>query len=310
MSASGSRARICADVRDSGRGWPAAPWAWRHPHSFGRGRIQRGRDGCARAGRDDHLAIGPSYAVIPFDPEGEIATALGATAVLFDLLADLESPSSTGPSAGVVTAEAADLAEEMADPYDNLSGGLMHIGQILVSDWGKLQASDAKTKNDWNVDGDDQSEYLGMIQRSAGRGLTTALLASTYIVYVMDPQLVDDVDEPQSITCRALDSNSERVPTVRPFRDRSDNAASWVKRMVGFDSQGNRVLRDAGVTLEVSVEKNGIVKERSASVPQAVAGPLFSKPDKDNASLLGVDPLGLMADTRFPQKWFYCAGGN
>jgi hypothetical protein len=250
-----------------------------------------------------------AQSILEFSGQEEAAIAVGAVAGSMDVMADLSSSSGGGPDAAPVVADVTALGQELADRYTDLASSVGTVGEILVSDWGKLKQADDSSTTVWAFDQDVTDTIQQALTVSAKRELYAALLSVPYHVYVVDPGNIDNSwTQPAEIKC---------ATGSHPFGDQTTNSNSWVTRVVTLSDVGSPTTRWAGLALRgnddfsdwtsVPGDPSKTNDPAKGQYPN-ITGPLFAPIGLGDDDNLSMDPLALMADERFAQIWFYCDG--
>jgi hypothetical protein len=224
-------------------------------------------------------------------------------------MSDISANSGGGPDTEPVVADVNALGQELADRYTDLASSVGTVGEILVSDWGKLQQADDASSTVWAFDQDVSDTIEQALTVSAKRELYAALLPVSYNVFVVDPGNIDDSwTQPAEIKC---------ADGTNPFRDQTTNSSSWVTRVVTLSQVGSPTTRWAGLTLQGAEDDSGYTSvpgdptrknDPAKGQYPNITGPMFAPISVGSDDNLSMDPVALMADGRFPQIWFSCDG--
>jgi hypothetical protein len=241
--------------------------------------------------------------------EDEAAAPLGVVASGLDWMSGtIESGGEKTLTTGPVEAEAAELGTALANRLSEVRKSMRLLGEILVSDWGKLEAASEYSQNKWEFTSEAESQLIEAVKFGTEREVSTALLASTYGVYVVDPNYISsEFKTPAEIECI---ESEDFTQTISPFDDAAKSPASWISRTVAYQPGGNESINIfAGLTLPADVSEDHVTSH-ARSAPQKVTEHLFGALKKvlnpGEKQSLGQDPLAVFADPRFKQIWFSC----
>jgi hypothetical protein len=79
----------------------------------------------------------------------EVGEVFALTAHTMELARDTTDKPDGSPLIGDITTDSVDLGDELASQYFEAWAQMEHVGDILVTDWGKLQTAAAKATSDW-----------------------------------------------------------------------------------------------------------------------------------------------------------------
>jgi hypothetical protein len=248
-----------------------------------------------------------------------VGSALGALSNTFSLANDLSSNKGGSLSALPVKAKASELGEELSRRYEALDSTLDQVEDMLVSDWGKLQAAGAETSNangGWALDGETEPIAIEALGDSTSQQAASALMPLAYGEYMVAPISTGNNPEPHghpwTYSCR---NDSEFHPGLtEPLNPSYENPNSWIAfpyelegtDQIGFFSQLQpRVMAiqgDFSWENEVKEEEVRVVHEPHVLSP-AFANKLFGAPKSGG---YGIDRVAFFGDPAFPRWPLYC----
>lgn len=112
-----------------------------------------------------------------------VGLALSAAAAGFEIAGSVSDDREGNPLPGKVEAKADQLGLELADRYTTISDSLEHVHDLLVSDFGKLQAAYRAAAGDWKLNSAEIYTIQNALPISSKRWIYGALMPVAYNVY-------------------------------------------------------------------------------------------------------------------------------
>lgn len=242
-----------------------------------------------------------------------VAGSLGAISSSLLLASDLSQGQGGSLSTLPVRAEAAKLGVELALRYEQINENLSHVGDILVSDWGKLQTAAKAVNGTWAVSETAKSELSRALTVSADREAFTAMLPLAYGEYLLAPVSTEKndtpVNEPWNYRCTNSDFYSGNT---EPLSQSNGNPSSWIAfpfEVPGDNERGfsarlqPRVMAIQG-TFRTETEGSGTrVVTEPRVLPPTLGNHLFRPLE---AGGLGLDQVAFFGNPRFPRWPLFC----
>jgi hypothetical protein len=258
----------------------------------------------------ESIWVGSSLAQV--SGQEEFADASAVAASVFDLMGDISADSGGAPSNAPFSGKVADVGSALHDKLADTQKTLGRLGEIMVGDWGKLQAADAQVNDAWAWDTSDADALADTIKRTANAEIYRSLLPVYFGVYVVDVPYLNQSQNGHKPNPFELICDIDNTSADHPLGDGADNESSWITMPVGFGEQGT----DATATIDwfgltfptgSSDVSPGGVTHRAQSVPGDWTSNFFQPVSSGNDSLLGLDAVEFFADDRFDRRWFYCS---
>jgi hypothetical protein len=241
-----------------------------------------------------------------FTGEEYVEPALGVAAAGTDLL---DSVASQGPDGGIATApieaKASELGVQVAGRYAQLSASLGQIGDLFVSDWGKLQQASRNSNGAWETNTKVTNAVQKMMTRAAQASFYTALLPLAYGEYVMQSQPTELNSRPWQHPWNYRCVNSRKNGLTEPFTPTKGNPASWMLS-VKYIGDDNGTPYTAGQIRLISTQidwneaPNEAVEHEPQVLPRSVSSTLFEPLSSETG--LGLDQVRFYGNPAF-QRW-------
>jgi hypothetical protein len=241
-----------------------------------------------------------------FSGQEEVQASLGVAAAATDLLDSVASQGPDGGSADApIEAKASELGVQVANRYAQLSAGLGQLGNLFVSDWGKLQQAAANANDSWETNTKVSNAVQTMMTRAAQASFYTSLLPLAYGQYVL-PWLAGELNskpwqDPWNYRC----VNSHKNGNTEPFTPTKGNPASWMIGMRSFGDNNGATYAVHQVRL-ISTEidwlegEDGPVEHEPQVLPPSVSSTLFESLETEAG--LGLDQVRFFGNPAF-QRW-------
>ncbi len=239
-----------------------------------------------------------------FSGQEEVEVPLGVVAGAVEMADTVatQGPDGTPSTATIVTA-ADGLGEQLAARYEQLSSGMDQLGDLLVSDWGKLQQAAANANGVWETN----RKTTGLIETGLGRAAQArfyaALLPLAYGQYVIDHRATSinsrPWEHPWNYRCQSSDGPNN---FTEPFNPSEGNPASWVVSAMGFSDslELEQQVRLISTGIDWASETNGEVGHEPQVLPRGISSMLFQSPAADAG--LGQDQFRFFGDPAF-KRW-------
>jgi hypothetical protein len=124
----------------------------------------------------------------------KLAESVGVVAGAFGLVeaATPEKPEEAeGPDSALINARAGELGVALEKHFELTTDSLRHLGEIFVSDWGKLQAAGAGAGGPWSLSVKAEETMEQSLAVSTSQQLYPALLPLTYDQWVVSPYFTE-----------------------------------------------------------------------------------------------------------------------
>jgi hypothetical protein len=256
---------------------------------------------------------------------------MGALANALLLSQDLAQEANGSLSARPIVTEAGNLGQQLSTRYEQIQANLSHLGDLLVSDWGKLQSAALDANAEWALNSGVKEYLEGTLTKSAQQEAYRSLLPLAYGEYLIAPVATDYNHEPSSgpwnYTCE--NSSTFDPKGIQPFSATQSESEAW--NLFGYGATGNgqegfhsrlqaRVL---STQAELGLQEQGgnhVMIEGSPNVlPTSKLSPSLFKPfesDEVEKSVrergglekgnLQMDRIQLMGESSFPRWPLYC----
>jgi hypothetical protein len=215
---------------------------------------------------------------------------LGLIAGIFGIASEFSNTKDDQPLAGEIKNKADDLAANLAKGYDNATTGLDRLGDILVSDYGKLSVAGPNAIDAWYFNTTKNVSVAQALERSARQLFTRALFPLVYDSYTLQPSRTQhslagpynpNPTDPKTYRCASSGGAGE---ISNPF----DNGATsgWVSVLEGFDKDGKPIRRPHVLSRYVDINQYDVVSDAAdAAAPGKLTGPMFSFNNDTGAGL-------------------------
>jgi hypothetical protein len=241
-----------------------------------------------------------------FSGQEEVVASLGVAAASADLLDSVASQGPDGGSADApIEAKASELGVQVAARYAQLSASLGQLGNLFVSDWGKLQQAAAKSNDSWETNTKVSNAVQTMMTRAAQANFYTSLLPIAYGQYVVQWLASELNSKPWQDPWNYRCVNSHKNGNTEPFTPTKGNPASWMIGMRSFGDNNGATYAVHQVRL-ISTEidwvegEDGPVKHEPQVLPPSVSSTLFQPLSTETG--LGLDQVRFFGNPAF-QRW-------
>jgi hypothetical protein len=247
-----------------------------------------------------------------------VAGALGAISNAFSLANDFSTSKSGSLSSLPVKAKASELGEELSRRYEGLQSSFVQIEDILVSDWGKLQAAnaeDADAAGGWALNKESKAALTGSLTDSAAQQAAAAMMPLAYGEYLVSPVSTGNNPEPSKEPWAYQCSNNDEINPgmTEPLNPSYENPNSWIAfpfELTGNDQVGfqtrlqSRVMAIQGELEWFNEAHDG---DKVVHEPHVLSMPFADKLfEPATAGGYGIDRVGFFADPAFPRWPLYC----
>jgi hypothetical protein len=239
---------------------------------------------------------------------GPVAGPIGAISSSLMLSSDLSQGAGGSLSALPVHAEAAKLGVELATRYEEISENLSHVGDILVSDWGKLRTAAKAVNGAWAVSETGKSDLTRVLTASADREAYTSMLPLAYGEYLLAPESTGTNSTPSAEpwTYSCYDDSFEAGHT-RPLAEAEGNPGSWIAYPFELEGDAGRGfttnLQPRVLAIEADITQNEgispIIKHEPIVLPTTIGNHLFESLESGG---LGLDQVVFFANPAF-ERW-------
>jgi hypothetical protein len=270
-----------------------------------------------KAGLNTKLIIAHSFGIaaglVGLSGIGPLAAPLTATSGAFLLAGDLSQEGNGSLSALPVSEEAANLGVALAQRYEQIENSLPRIGDLLVSDWGKLETAGKDANGAWSLNSQAQQTLTTALTVGANRESFSSLLPLAYGEYLLSPletgRNQPPTGEPWNYSCL---NDSQPPGNTQPLSGAQGNPGSWIDFPYGLAGDAGNgftsLLQPRVMAIEADLEmdeeeKQPQVIHEPRVIPASIAGRLF-KPLSDGG--YGVDQVALFGDPAFARWPLYC----
>jgi hypothetical protein len=241
-----------------------------------------------------------------FSGQEEVVASLGVAAASTDLL---DSVASQGPDGGnadaPIEAKASELGVQVANRYAQLSASLGQLGNLFVSDWGKLQQASRNSNDQWKTNTKVSGAVQTMMTRAAQASFYTALLPIAYGQYVVQWLASELNSKPWQDPWNYRCVNSHKNGNTEPFTPTKGNPASWMIGMRSFgDNDGATYAVHQVRLISTGIDwlegEDGPVEHEPQVLPPSVSSTLFEPLSSETG--LGLDQVRFFGNPAF-QRW-------
>jgi hypothetical protein len=256
---------------------------------------------------------------------------IGALANALLLSQDLAQEANGSLSARPIVTEADNLGQQLSTRYEQIQANLSHLGDLLVSDWGKLQSAALDANAAWALNSSVREYLEGTLTKSAQQEAYRSLLPLAYGEYLIAPVATDYNHEPSSgpwnYTCE--NSSAFDPKGIQPFSATQSESEAW--DLFGYGATGNSQegfhsrlqARVLSTQAELGLQEQGgnhvMIEDSPNVLPTSKLSPSLFKPfqsDEVEKSVsekgglekgnLQMDRIQLMGEASFPRWPLYC----
>jgi hypothetical protein len=200
----------------------------------------------------------------------EVGEVFALTAHVMELARDTTNKPDGSPLVSDVSTAANQLGEELANRYLEAWEQMGHVGDILVTDWGKLRTAAARAKTDWAWTTKDTADGVDAVIAATQRFVYKALFPLAFVPYRFGDQQVPYAGV---YNCFGV---PESVGDFKPF--------------AGEPNGGVTIVTAAGPTTDVwalgkadeqFLQTNAQYRDPNGVLPQSLYNDLFNNPVSD-----------------------------
>jgi hypothetical protein len=227
---------------------------------------------------------------------GSASTVLGGLSGVMSLISFMSRPGDPYELGGEVRTRADKLASELIDRLEYSESAITGVGLLLVSDYGKLMAADAKVDNEWRIPAD-TTPAVRALKRATRGWVMSALVpvAYPYLVRATPPGRGGGVTDARHLQCK--ERQADRTTELWQ---------GWPGQSVESQQRGIEAFETDGVAIEpVYFFTRGYLDTspwhyRPFPAPTArLANELFNSPTATSDPGLGIDKLSFFDPRRF-----------
>lgn len=231
-------------------------------------------------------AISETLFVASYFVEPEAAPAIGAVAGAVGIAAELPTDVDKGdPVSAQLQVRAGDLGHELENRYLAASSGLDRLGDILVSDYGKLTVAGDKVQNVWAFDPTSDNDTGDSLRRGTRRTIYQALFPIAFHNDTLNPTDLN----PNPKVANHYECTAQR--SFKPYGSEPSGGQEYIQTDFKKGKRQSRlhafgVVGQRPITTQILTNRPVKVQNTDFRVPSSgVTSPLFSTNDDDESAL-------------------------
>jgi hypothetical protein len=196
-----------------------------------------------------------------------VGDAFDVTADTLELAKDTTNQPDGSPEVAQFQVAADSLGTELADDYGDAYLQMDHVGDLLRTDWGKLQTAATKAGHEWNIDTNTINQASQAFQGASETLVYQTLFPLAFSLYRFGDQHVNEAPDYQ---CASNDSN------FNPFASEPEGGVT-----VYLASSGHALLTDVwafGKANEQFLQSNDIYRDPNGMPSQGLWNDMFANP--------------------------------
>jgi hypothetical protein len=245
---------------------------------------------------------------------GPVGGVFGALSNGLSLANDLSTTKGGSLSSLPVKTKASELGVQLSQRYEAIQDSLAQVRQILVSDWGKLEAAGEQVSNSnggWELNSSTEEVVGQSLSVSASQQAMTALLPLVYGEYMVSPvgspMNPEMTRTPWTYTCNQSESADHRVQPVGPTYGNPSSYVAAPYELAGNAGIGfttNRLFRVMAIQGSFPREPEGEIQKKAPIVLRKALGEQLFK--SAGGGGYGLDQVSFFALPAFRRWPLYC----